>query len=212
MPYREKFNMRTKAAIAAFLIILGVMVRFALVTYVDMPNLEIITALALISGAYLGGIYGIAVPLLTIFLSDLVIGNNYIFIFTWTAFALIGLYGYLCSKKIRASHGTMNSREKSGDGIKNSVHLAIIASVFFYLFTNFGWWLMSGTYEYSIRGLLECYYMGLPFFRNNLIGNLIFVPLAMTLFSKIMHSIRSEYEITLKSNDCMSQNNISNII
>lgn len=212
MLYVGNFNMRTKTAIAAFLIILGVMVRFALVTYVGMPNLEIITALALIAGAYLGGVYGIAVPLSTIFLSDLVIGNNYIFIFTWTAFALIGLFGYLYSKKTCTSHVTASSTENSGNGIKNSVHLAIIASVFFYLFTNFGWWLMSGTYEYSIRGLLWCYYMGLPFFRNSLVGNLIFVPLAMTLFPKIMHSIRSKYEIALKSNDCMNQNNTSNII
>ena len=91
---------KLKLIIAAVLIILGVVGRFVLVSYVGIPNLEIITVLALISGIYLGGLYTVIVPLSIIFLSDLVIGNNYIFIFTWTAFAIIGLFGVFYGNKI----------------------------------------------------------------------------------------------------------------
>ena len=190
---------KIKIFIALILIIIGVIGRFVLVTYVGIPNLEIITVLALVSGIYLGGVYAVAVPLSVIFLSDLVIGNTYIFIFTWTAFAMIGLLG-LASRKIQNSlpkTGLSRAEKFSSHGqaalsgkFQNSVYLALLSSVFFYLYTNFGWWLMSGMYEYSLSGLLRCYYMAIPFFRNNLVGNLIFVPVGIFAASKVFASAR----------------------
>ncbi|MFZ2970855.1 MAG: DUF6580 family putative transport protein [Minisyncoccia bacterium] len=179
---------KLKIILAIILILIGVVGRFVLVSYIRIPNFEIITALALISGIYLGGVYSVAIPLSIIFLSDMVIGNNYIFIFTWTAFALIGLFGRLYGKSRIADCGLRITKNNFIKRITESIGLGIISSVFFYLFTNFGWWLMSGMYEYTFSGLMKCYYMGLPFFRNNLIGNLIFVPASIAIFSKIIYS------------------------
>lgn len=166
---------------------IGVIGRFALVGYLGIPNLEIITVLALIAGIYLGSVYGIIVPLFIIFLSDLVIGNNYIFIFTWTAFALIGLFGFLFKNKILDKKDNfLKSRFKS------SLSLSLLSSLFFYLYTNFGWWLMSGMYEYSFLGLIKCYWMAIPFFRNNLVGNLIFVPIGIYVSSKVLNSLKKK--------------------
>ncbi|MCK4799397.1 hypothetical protein KAS31_00285 [Candidatus Parcubacteria bacterium] len=173
---------RTKLIIALVMIVIGVVGRFILVSYAGIPNLEIITVLALIAGIYLGGVYAVVVPLSVIFLSDLVIGNTYIFIFTWTAFAVIGLFGY-ASRKV--------SLPKIGLGWKKSIVLALLSSIFFYLYTNFGWWLMSGMYEYSLSGIIRCYYMAIPFFRNNLVGNLIFVPIGIYVASKVFCNVES---------------------
>ncbi len=194
---------KLKIILAIILIIIGVIGRFILVSYAGIPNLEIITALALVSGIYLGGVYAVIIPLSIIFLSDLIIGNNYIFIFTWTAFALIGLFGYIYGKlpttnyqlptiniKLKKQH-PCHSRE-GGNPVsavkyrfQDSIALALLSSVFFYLYTNFGWWLMSGMYEYSLSGLMRCYWMAIPFFRNNLLGNLIFVPAGIYVASKV---------------------------
>jgi hypothetical protein len=180
---------KPKLLAGLLLILVGLAGRFVLVEYVGIPNLEIITALALVSGIYLGGAYAVVVPLSIIFLSDLVIGNNYIFIFTWTAFAMIGLFG-LTNRKIQ------NSIPSTRDKIQNSVCLALMSSVFFYLYTNFGWWLMSGMYEHSLSGLIRCYWMAIPFFKNNLLGNLIFVPLGIYAASRVFVGIRNKnYEI-----------------
>ncbi|MDF1497785.1 MAG: hypothetical protein P1P85_00300 [Patescibacteria group bacterium] len=160
---------------AIILILIGIAGRFFLVSYAGIPNFEIITAIALISGIYLGGVYAIVIPLSIIFLSDLVIGNTYIFIFTWTAFALIGLFGFLFKNKLKKKL------------LFNSILIGITSSVFFYLYTNFGWWLMSGMYEYSLSGLIRCYWMAILFFRNNLVGNLIFVPLGIYTASKVFN-------------------------
>ncbi len=183
---------KSKIFIALILIIIGVIGRFVLVSYIGIPNLEIITVLALISGIYLGGVYAVAIPLSIIFLSDLIIGNTYIFIFTWTAFAMIGLSGYLYRKKTCHSREDGNPASVIKYRFRNSIYLALISSVFFYLYTNFGWWLMSGMYEYSLSGLLRCYYMAIPFFRNNLIGNLIFVPVGILVASKVFGDIKGK--------------------
>ncbi|NOQ67933.1 hypothetical protein GQ568_00655 [Patescibacteria group bacterium] len=196
---------KSKILIALVLIIIGVVGRFVLVSYIGIPNLEIITVLALVAGIYLGGVYAVAIPLSIIFLSDLVIGNNYIFIFTWTAFAMIGLFGVLYNKKACHSRedgspvnaGNRKLGKKYKFGIKNSVILALLSSVFFYLYTNFGWWLMSGMYEYSLSGLIRCYWMAIPFFRNNLVGNLIFVPVGIYVASRVFACIR-EFKFNLK--------------
>lgn len=166
-----------KLFLASILVLTGVLGRFILVKYVGIPNFEIITAVSLVAGIYLAGTYAIVIPLTTIFLSDLVIGNNYIFIFTWTAFALIGLAGSFYRRKFK------------GDSSLSSAKLAIAATIFFYVYTNFGWWLMSGMYQHSASGLIECYIKALPFLKNQLLGNLIFVPFTIRLASYIVANL-----------------------
>lgn len=53
-----------------------------------------------------------------------------------------------------------------------------MASLFFYFYTNFGVWFLDafGMYPKTLTGLIECYVMGLPFLRLNLLGNLLFIP------------------------------------
>ncbi len=197
---------KLKIISAILLIFIGVAGRFILVEYVGIPNFEIITALSLIAGIYLSGVYMIIVPLAIIFLSDLVIGNNYIFIFTWTAFMFIGLFGYLFKKKTCHSRGDGNPVSVIKHRIKNPMFLALISSIFFYLYTNFGWWLMSGMYEYSLSGLIRCYYMAIPFFRNNLMGNLIFVPVGIHVASKVVCWVENKNRIFQKSYSNINKN------
>ncbi len=154
--------------IAILLIALGVLGRFFLIKYVGIPNFEIITALTLVGAVFLGKSWGIAVPLSIIAVTDVFIGNSPVLVFTWSAFAIIGIFGILFNKfKIQ------NSKLK----ILGLTSIGIGSSIFFFLYTNFGWWLVSGMYPHTLGGLVQSYIMGLPFFRNNLIGNLFFVPM-----------------------------------
>lgn len=56
----------------------------------------------------------------------------------------------------------------------------VLASVWFYLWTNFGVWLLDswGMYERTFAGLFNAYIMGLPFLKYNLIGNIVLVPVS----------------------------------
>ncbi len=187
---------------AIFLIIVGVIGRIFLIDYVAIPNFEIITALTLVSAVFLGRIWGIIVPLSIIAITDAVIGNNSVLFFTWSAFAIIGVLGWLSrfvilneAKRSEESRTAcpptggnvrfsrirgrfLSASRRIGMTIVKMLALGIGSSIFFFLYTNFGWWLATNMYPHTWDGLIQCYIMGLPFFKNNLIGNLIFVPIA----------------------------------
>lgn len=187
-------DMKIKMCLAIAVILLGVIGRFILVSYVRVPNFEIITALSVVAGMYFGGTYAITIPISAIFLSDLAIGNNYVFIFTWSAFAIIGL-----------AAATLRKR---ADKIKfsDTILIAITSSIFFYIYTNFGWWIMSGMYEMNMEGLIRCYLAGIPFFRNQLMGNMIFVPIAAYVGSCAFRAHATK-QISFKDNHFKLKNN-----
>ncbi len=154
-----------KMIIAASLVLLGVITRT--VWHLG-PNVELVTAATLLAASYLGRKWALFVPISIMFVSDLIIGNTNIFLFTWSAYLVIGYLSYL-------SHlGKLTGLVK----IFMATGLGMIASLWFYLWTNFGVWLLDsfGMYPKSIYGLVDCYLLALPFFKYNLIGNLLFVP------------------------------------
>lgn len=52
----------------------------------------------------------------------------------------------------------------------------LLSSVSFFVITNFGVWL-SGWYGYTMEGLVACYVAAIPFFRNQAVGDALFVAL-----------------------------------
>lgn len=129
------------------------------------PNVEYVTAATLLAGAYLGKRYAVLVPLAIMVLTDTLIGNTNIFLFTWSAYLFIGYLSYL---------GNLRGK------IVRAAGAGVIASLFFFFWTNFGVWALDswGMYPKTIVGLLEAYAMGLPFLKLNLLGNLFFVPVS----------------------------------
>jgi len=157
---------KRKIILAIFIIFFGITFRIFLNEVVGIPNFEAVTALSLVAGSFLGGIFTLVVPVSIIALSDIYFGNTSILIFTWSAFAIIGIFGWFLRKRKKFDYRFIGVMTGMG----------IISSLFFYLYTNFGWWLLSGMYPPAWQGLVQCYLMGLPFLKTNLLGNLFFVP------------------------------------
>lgn len=152
-----------KSVIVSVFIIAGIASR----TFLHIaPNVELVTTLSLLAGYYFGGWVGLLVPFGIMAGSDFFLGNTSIFLFTWSAYLIGGLLGYLLR------HRWLRKRV-----VLASLGAGIVFSLFFYLYTNFGVWLITPWYERSLSGLLYCYYMGLPFLKYNLGGNIFFVPL-----------------------------------
>ena len=163
---------KNKLLFAVLIVLLGTFSRFFLNELLAIPNFEMVTALSLISGSFLGGIYASVIPLLIIFLSDIYFGNTIIYLFTWSAFALVGIFGILFKRNSKHYYLKI-----TGGGI--------ISVLFFYLWTNFGWWLISGMYPLNSQGLLVCYAAAIPFLKNQLMSVLIFAPAFALLFTII---------------------------
>jgi len=57
---------------------------------------------------------------------------------------------------------------------------ALAAETLFFLVTNFGVWSSTGMYSHDLAGLLICYEMAVPFFRNSLLATAVFTPIAFS--------------------------------
>ncbi len=162
---------KTKLIAALVLIAFGILGRIFLNEFIQIPNLEIITSFSLITGAILGGLYTFLIPLAITAVSDIYFGNTSILYFTWPAFMIIGGLGWLLRKR-----RSLNPRF-----VGEMTVMGIAAVLFFYLYTNFGWWLLTNMYPPTWAGLIQCYIAALPFLKNQLLGNLFFVPLFTSL-------------------------------
>jgi hypothetical protein len=68
---------------------------------------------------------------------------------------------------------------------------SIISSVLFYIITNFGVWLVTDLYQHNMNGLLQSYFMAIPFFRNTILADLVYSTLFFYSFywaeKKVLH-------------------------
>lgn len=153
-------EIRNALLFALVLIAFGVAMRLLPHT----PNITPITALGLVAGAYLGRHFAYTVPLAALFLSDLTIGfyDWRIMASVYGSFAVVGLIGFL-ARRYRS--------------VLNYAALSIVGSAFFFLSTNAAVWLLSPWYEKSLAGLLYSFQLGLPFWRNMLVGDVLYTTL-----------------------------------
>lgn len=149
--------LKNKFIIAIFLVIFGVVCRLIPHWW----NFTPLAAIALFAGVYLGRRYFVIIPLLAMLIGDLFIGFYEIklMLAVYLSFLIIGLIGYFIKKY------------KSAETIVAS---SILASILFFLITNWAVWQFSPWYAKTLQGLIYCYTMALPFFRNTLLGDLFY--------------------------------------
>lgn len=153
---KNLFKKVTENQIVIFLVVIAVLFRL-----IPHPaNFAPIGAIALFGGVYLKNKQALWLPLMAMVISDLFIGMHSTILFTWGSFMLI------------ASIGTWISKRKN---VGNVVFGTLVGSFLFFFITNFGVWVATPLYTKTAQGLLQCYVMAIPFFRNTLVSDLLFV-------------------------------------
>ena len=140
-------------------------------------NFTPIGAMGLFGGAYFSNKWkAFAFPLLTLFISDLVINNIVLggkygvmyngWYVIYGIFGLVVLLGKWMIKKV---------------SVKNVVLAAVTAALIHWLIADFTVWISGGTDLRTMTpltknwaGLLQCYTQGFPFMKNFLTGNLVY--------------------------------------
>jgi hypothetical protein len=165
----EKNKITLRFGVISAIILLAAMSRL-----VPHPaNFAPIGGMALFGAAYYSKRYWVfIIPIVSMWLADLVLNNvvyaQYFDHFVWFyqgcywtygAFILIGLIGIVTLKKIR---------------IQNLILASLLASIVFFLLSNFGVWASTNMYPKNFGGLIACYAAGLPFFKNTIIGDLVY--------------------------------------
>jgi len=123
------------------------------------PNAVPIAAMALFAGAFFSNrMLAFVVPLAAMILSDIVIGFHSTIWYVYAGVVVTVLIGSLLSRVTVLRVGIA----------------AVVASIAFFLISNFGAWLHHDLYAQNLTGLMQAYVAGLPFLRNSLVANLIF--------------------------------------
>ncbi|CAN5126418.1 hypothetical protein BH09PAT1_BH09PAT1_5020 [soil metagenome] len=163
--------MRDRLLLPVLIIFFGVMMR--LVPHA--PNVAPITAIALFGGMYLDKKYAVIIPLVIMALSDFFLGFHDTMVFVYSSFLISGLLGLW-----------MRQHKTPGRIIVTT----LLASLIFFVITNFGVWLVGHMYPRTIKGLIECFVMALPFFRNTILGDLLYTTAFVMLFEFLEYLIQ----------------------
>jgi len=133
------------------------------------PNFTPVTAVALFSIINFKNKYiGISIPIICLFVSDLILGISLINLFVYFSFILISGIGYL--------FGKINLKS------------ILLSSLIFFFVTNFGVWLIG--YPKTLEGFIACYIAAIPFFGWTVAGDLFYsysAKLSLNLFEKKLY-------------------------
>jgi hypothetical protein len=157
------------------LLIALALILFAVVSRVlpHPPNFAPIAAIALFSGAILPKRLALTLPLIAMIVSDIFIGMHDLVLVTWGSFVLLALI---------ASYGL-----KKATAVKVFAY-SFLGSVLFFVVTNFAVWLSSGMYPRTLAGLIECYTLAIPFFRNTMLGDFVYSGIIFGAYYLALHA------------------------
>lgn len=136
-------------------------------------NFAPIGGMALFAAAYFDKkLWAYVVPIVSMWLSDLLLNNviygDYFSHFVWfypgsywtyVAFAAIACMGLVLLKKIR---------------VERILVAGVLASMLFFVLSNFGVWFSTDLYPKTREGLMLCYAAGLPFLKNTFLGDVVY--------------------------------------
>jgi hypothetical protein len=130
------------------------------------PNFTPIISMAILSAYFMKNLkHSILLILSTMLITDIFLGFYKDMFFIYISLFIITLISFKLSSKI---------------DIKNLFLYCIFSSITFFVITNFGVWVLGDLYDNNLQGLIECYFMAIPFFKNTLISTIVFSYAAYT--------------------------------
>ncbi len=173
---------RRELWVGTALVGIGVALRL---TLKDIPNFAPVAAIALFSGYYFRSrIAAALVPMAIMTISDRQLGgyNGLMMISVYAGLALPVFFGRPLRRwlPLDGKPGVKRGVVRSQFALLGS---AALASIAFFLITNFATWYSSGMYTRTSAGLAQCYLAGLPFFRWTFAGDAFFSVTAFGLFA-----------------------------
>lgn len=168
-------NMKDKyylTGVALCLIAAGVLMRIL----PHPANFAPITAISIFGGSVLPKKISIWVPLGAMMISDAIIGFYTLMPLIWAC--------YLCI--VIAS-----SRWLRPVSLRKGIGLTLSASIFFYIVTNFGVWITSGMYAHTWSGLVSCYVLAIPFFRNTLLSDALYTAVLFGVYALATNRLKT---------------------
>lgn len=138
----------------------------------EMVNFTAIGALAFMGGAMIQNKWlRYALPIGLLAITDVILNTVIHSEYTGGTFFYDGMLWVYIPFIISVALGRIILKEATAGKV---LFAGIVSGIVFFLLSNFGVWMSGTLYPKTLGGLAEAYYMGLPFFRNTLIGNVVY--------------------------------------
>lgn len=169
-------------SIAILLVLIGVSLRFL----PHPPNFTPILAIALFGGFYFSKKIAFILPIVAMVITDVFIGY-------YEVKLMAAVYG---SFLLCVALGFWLKKNKKWYTILGG---SLLAAIIFFLLTNFAVWAFTPWYAKTFSGIIQCYLMALPFFKNTLLGSLFYVTVFFGAYEMIEVWIRKKFKVIKKS-------------
>lgn len=124
------------------------------------PNFTPIIAAAILCGAIFRNIYFTMITIfLSMFISDLYLGFYSTIFYTYFALFVIAFLFNFNKKKLN---------------YQNTLIYGLVGSIIFFIISNFGVWTTGELYSKNLNGLIQCYFLAIPFFKNTLLSTIFY--------------------------------------
>lgn len=173
------------------MVILATLSRIAPTFFSHLPNFSALNAIALFSGTYFHRrVTAIVVVFFSVGLSDFFIHEFWVgewnffypgFYWQYISYALIAVIGISLKNRLTLYH---------------LLFAGLTASCLFFIMTNLGTWLCGYLYPMTFGGLITCFINAIPFFKNTLMGDLVFISIlfgSLEVLSPIYLSLRNAF-------------------
>lgn len=166
---------------AILLIAFGIAARFL----PHPANFTPIGAIAIFGGLYLPKKLSVWLPLSAMLISDIFIGF-------YSLPIMASVYvGFMFANLLSLTARGKLAYTKTAFGRFGTIAGATaLSSAIFYLLTNAAVWAFGSMYPHNFTGLLESYYLALPFFRNSLAGDVFFTFVLVGGMELLKHTLR----------------------
>jgi len=146
------------------------------------PNFTPVAAIALFGAVYFSKMTALILPIAVMAVSDLFIGfyEPKLMVAVYGSFLLSVLLGFWLKK---------NKKWQTFLGV------SFLSSFTFFLLTNFAVFAFSPWYAKSLAGMIQCYLMALPFFRNTLLGDLFYTGVFFGAFELVRVLIGKKFKL-----------------
>ena len=149
------------------------------------PNFSPLAAVLLFAGVYAKNKKYLILPLIALFISDIFLGfyKLEIMLAVYGSLLLIGLIGLLVK---RHKH------------ILNIATASLASALVFFLVTNFAVWYFGTWYSHDLNGLILCYNLAIPFFKNTLISSVLYSSLLFGSYESLKYLAKEKILSTSK--------------
>jgi hypothetical protein len=154
-------------------------------------NFAPIAAIALFSAVHLNNRkLAIIIPVAAMLISNFFIGFYAGMEWVYGAFVVIAVVGFWLKGRMENSKG--------GRKIAYLFGTTVISSIIFFIISNFGVWMTGTLYDMTINGLVQCYIMAIPFYRNSLAGDLFYVVVMFGIYALVTRYAKTPVAVKSK--------------